>query len=311
MTLQFLSSKWWKANSGLALCVVVLLLTIVVSVMLVWSHSAKPELLITILGVVAGIAVVVYQLGEQQNASLALQRENARQKLWLQVYEELKARASAARERSSKARWYAYSIVSQLELFVGGVERSLPPWDIKARAPEFLGLSSDANQELITLIAEIEQWEIAFDSADIFRIALSSVSRDIENAFHPFFQLAVTLLPTDRPAPGQGTFPHQPIARESLERLRRLASAYLEARDELHCYLHDLIVEAQNQLLSSLFRRRVAIRVPLDDNHKVITESRRKSLLHYFHNETAWGQANNDAINLVMADQGKRDRKGG
>ena len=75
--------------------------------------------------------------------------------------------------------------------------------------------------------------------------------------------------------------------------LKKLADHYKEAMDEIGCYIHDLTIESQNNLLSDLFERRVPPRQPIDPRHKVINTDPGKieQLLHYFENETPWGKA--------------------
>ena len=219
----------------------------------------------------------------------------------LRVYEQLKEKAALAYESSSKVQRYTRSILSQLELYVGGIKHGMPPWNIELRAPEFLELSSTADSALVALIVEIEQWEVSFASADLFRWAFGSASRDIGEAFDKLFNAVVPVLPTDKRPPEQGAFPQPPVSEQQLEAVGLLAKSYLYECDELHCYLHDLIVEAQNELVSPLFNRRVAIREPLDVRHKVITESQRHALLKYFKEDSAVGVAMAEARARVVA----------
>ena len=273
------------------LCGAVLLLTVAASAFLVLTDNASPDHLLTVLGIVTGVAIVVFQLGEQQRASLDLQRENARQDLKLRVYEHLNAKAIAAQKMNRDVRWYAHSIVCQLQLYVEGNERGLHPWNVDKRATDLLERFSKSGDAFVALMVEIERWEISFVSADLFRIALTSASYDIEKAFHPFLATAVKLLPANRVHTELGAYPQPSVSRDDLNELMCLAEPYLQACDEFADYVHDLIVQAQNELLFTLFERRVPIREPLDPRHKVIMEAKRSELLEYFQNETPSGRA--------------------
>lgn len=152
---------------------------------------------LTIIGIVGAAVMVVWQLGRQHRSSLLLQRENARNKLKLQLHEQLVLKV-----------------------------RKL----------------SDAN-----------------------------------NA------------PPNMPRPLIPNF----ISSDEHAQLKKLVAHYKKAMDEIGCYIHDLTIESQNNLLSDLFERRVPQRQPIDPRHKVINVDPEKAeeLLHYFENETPWGKA--------------------
>lgn len=62
------------SSFGRILPILVLLGVVVASGLLVGSGAAKPEYFLTLLGIASGASIVAFQLGEQQRASLALQR---------------------------------------------------------------------------------------------------------------------------------------------------------------------------------------------------------------------------------------------
>jgi hypothetical protein len=76
------------------------------------------------------------------------------------------------------------------------------------------------------------------------------------------------------PPPGESGKPtiiHPPPSPEVLSALKLLIEKYKGAMDEIECYIHDLTIEAQNNLLYGLFERKVPPRQPLDPRHKVIS----------------------------------------
>ena len=82
-----------------------------------------------------------------------------------------------------------------------------------------------------------------------------------------------------------------PLTKDELSQLEVLELRYREATADVECFIHDLKVEAQNNLLFGLFDQKAPRRVPLDSGGKVIStdpeEMRR--LIKYFEDETPWG----------------------
>lgn len=261
---------------------------------------------LTTVGMVVSVGVVLYQLGKQHKGSLKLQRSNAREALRLRVYELLGEKAQSFSNANSKADSYARSVARELESAIWAAQIGLPRETSKLRAQELLKLHYEASSVLVDLIVTIENWEIAFPAAELFRVALSSSNHDVEDSFHPLFREVVQLLPVDLP---DDTTASQPLpSAEKCAKLKALVEAYGEARGTLRTYTHDLVVEAQNLLLSKLFRRRVRIREPLDPACKVITAANADALLHYFATETAagrsWEEAKRSVRERVAAEGG-------
>jgi len=254
-----------------------------------WAANA-----LTAVGMIATVGIVLYQLGKQHRSSLKLQRSNAKEALKLRVYELLVEKAQAFSEKDSEAASYARSITREFESAHWAAGIGLPRETTSLRAQQLSKLHYEASGALVELTVAIEVWEIAFPAAELFRVAFSSASRDIDEAFNPFFNEALRHLPTDLL---DGTVINQsPPTEGRLEQLRTLQSAYLEARTTLRTYTHDLVVEAQNLLLAKLFKRRVKVRNPIDPAYKVITAADTTSLMKYFKEETLagreWEEAN-------------------
>jgi len=253
---------------------------------------------LTTVGMVVSVGVVLYQLGKQHRGSLKLQRSNAREALRLRVYELLGEKARSFSDADSEAGSYARSIVRELESAIWAAQIGLPRKTSKLGAQELSKLHYEASSALVELIVTIENWEIAFPAAELFRVAFSSANHDVENAFHPLFQQVVRLLPVDML---DGTTIAQPLpSAEKCAELKALVEAYGEARGTLRTYTHDLVVEAQNLLLSKLFKRRVKIREPLDPAYKVVTAANADALMAYFKTETAAGKSWEEAKRSVQ-----------
>lgn len=64
--------------------------------------------------------------------------------------------------------------------------------------------------------------------------------------------------------------PYDPVAPETLERLKCGIEQLVAPLSDCGAFCEDLIVELQNTHLGGVFKRRIAHRVPLDSSHKVI-----------------------------------------
>jgi hypothetical protein len=179
---------------------------------------------------------------------------------------------------------------------------------MKQRALTFSDLHFKAERDLAELIVEFECWSIAFPGLSVFQVALNAAAYDVRQSFPPLFSALLQILPMD-PPPGQvgHTIVHPPPSPEAISALKSLLEEYKEAMDEIGCYIHDLTIEAQNNLLHGLFERRVAPRQPLDPRRWVISTIPEKAqgLIRYFETETAWGKnqavINADVIAEVQA----------
>lgn len=252
---------------------------------------------VTTVGLVVSVGVVLYQLGRQHKGSLKLQRSNAREALRLRVYELLGDKSRSFSDADSEAAAYARSVVRELESAAWAEQNGLPREASELRAQQLSKLHYGASSALTELILAIESWEIAFPAAELFRVAFSSANHDVEDAFGPVFQGVIRVLPIDML---DGTTVTQPLpSAEKIAELKALVDAYGEARTTLRMYAHDLVVEAQNLLLSKLFKRRVKIREPIDPSYKVITATNTESLLTYFKTETAGGRSWQEAESNV------------
>lgn len=262
---------------------------------------------LTAVGMIASVGIVLFQLGRQHKSSLKLQRNNAREQLKLRVYELLIEKAHVFADTELDAGSYANSIYRELESRNWAAGAGLNRETTDLRADRLSTLHHAASSSLVDLIVAIETWEIAFPAAELFRTALSSANHDVEETFSPLFNEAIRLLPTDLGEKGLHVPPLPSVAK--LEELKVLTASYTDARSTLRTYTHDLVVEAQNLLLSKLFKRRVGIRKPIDPQYKVITASNSEELMRHFKTETASGRGWQDTIDRVRESVRSRGRE--
>ncbi|WP_036308132.1 hypothetical protein [Methyloglobulus morosus] len=244
-----------------------------------------------------GFVVALIILGRQHKSTLLLQRDNSREELKLKIHELLVQKIRTISSANSKAKMYAFMIPFNIENYQVQVERGMWPSPIKERAPDFSRLHFEANYPLSELIEEFEAWAIVLPGIEVFQVALNSANHNAQNAFQSLFNVLCNVLPLDPPPEAPSDIPRpviQPaLSSEELLQLKGFVDRYTESLDEIACYLHDLIIESQNNLLSGLFERRVPPRNPIDPIYKVISTepTKAKQLLHYFENESLWGKA--------------------
>jgi hypothetical protein len=251
---------------------------------------------LTIVVLIAGIITVAWQLNRQHRNTLLLQRDNVREELKLRLHEILIQKVRKLSNANISASMYAYMIPLNLKNYQRQLELGLSPQPIKERAPELATLNTEASKSLTELIEEFESWSIAFPGFHIFQVALGAANHDARKAFIPLYTALLSILPLDPREDAPENVPRPIIQRspsnEELIKLNELIARYKDAMDDICCYIHDLTIESQNNLLSGLFDRKVPPRKPLDPTNKVISTEPEQSarLLHFFENETDWGK---------------------
>ncbi|AMQ90492.1 MULTISPECIES: hypothetical protein [Marinobacter] len=264
-----------------------------------WIQSNSVDLfghLLTLIGIIVGAIVLVWQIGRQHRSSLELQKRNAQEALKVEIYKTLTLRLRDVTRTNVTAMMYAVNVPSRIEVFQNSIKKNIPLPFPRERAIEFSHLHSAANDALIALIQEFEAWSIVFPEIELFQTALNSANHDARNASNELFNRFIIILPTDPPhdAPSKTPrpIPASPVSADQLSELERLVEEYRRAMDEIGCYVIDLQIEAQNKLLSGLFEHRVPRRKPLDSRFKVLSTEpvEMERLMSYFLNETSWGK---------------------
>lgn len=270
---------------------------------------------LTLIGLFSAAGTIAWQLAKQHKNSLALQRENAREALKLQVYEKLIPQIRKASHCICGSGMYAFTIPIHLDIYFSQQSSGFSPNPVTDRAQELLRLHGEASSSLVELIEEFESWGIAFPGIEVFQVALNVVSFDMRESFHELHTALLPALPFDIPmSPGSsvtmGSTRQPSLLPGQLESLKSLVDRYKAATDDAASYLYDLTIEAQNNLLSNMFQRRLPPRNPLDPSCKVISTQPKaaEQLMHYFETETPWGMAkrSTDQTVLSLLDSGRK-----
>lgn len=271
-----------------------------------WLQVNALELIrdvLTIVGLVAVALTAVWQIARQRKNASDLQRENAREALRLRVFENLIQRIRAVSDAYIAASMYAFGILPALDASNRGLSAGHQPSPVKQRALVLLDLQDKAQTQLAELFVECESWSIAFPNLIVFRVGLSAANYDVRQAFPPLFSSLLRILPMDRTTgdPGKPIIVHPLPSQEAFSELEDLVQRYKASMDEIGCYIYDLTIEAQNNLLHGLFESRVPPRTPLDPRHKVLSTDPEisKVLIRYFETETPWGK-NQAKINAAV-----------
>ncbi|MBS3919295.1 MAG: hypothetical protein KG012_10430 [Deltaproteobacteria bacterium] len=242
--------------------------------------------LVQLIAIVAGAYLIKWQV-----------RENAREKLKLRVYEAIKTHIESVSEPITHAGSYSLNIPGLFKDHQAMLEPGMNPSPIKGRASVLLEHHAKVQDAIVNLFKTLESYDIITPNLGIFRIALSSASHDLSNAFTLLFSESSRFLPVDVPedrAKEVGTkIIERPMPTQvQLETIEHLADQYYKATVDVGSYLDDLSVKAQNILLGKLFGHRLPPRQPSDPKIKVITADadRVQELKKYFQEETEWGR---------------------
>lgn len=249
--------------------------------------------LVTLLGIIAGALIIIYQLGRQHKNELALQQENAREQLRLQIFQEFSPAIEVATEKVIDAQTYVSSIYSNIRMYLQQPDDSFNSRPIKERATEFNKRHQEATYSLNKLIQLCGKYEVVSPHLNIFKLAINVASYDMMKAAIPLHAFLIAILSMIITPDGVSQVVNVIRPEEQLHKLDELIGSYKKAEMDIIGYLHDLNVEIQNIFLSKLFNNKVPRRQPLDPHIKVISTEPEKmeKLRKYFEEETDWGRS--------------------
>lgn len=250
--------------------------------------------IITVLSIVAGGIVILYQMKKQHEGELKVQKENHRDKLRLEIYQEFSSALDVANNTNSDVGMYVFFIPVHLKIYRDQIASGLNPLPVKDRALLFLQHHQAASDSNIRLIRLFEKYEIISPELDIFKTAVNVALHDMREVFNKLHTCLLSILPLDILTPQGNTQTGNVVTPtdHQLEQLEEHVNAYKSASDDMCGYLFDLNVELQNTFLNKLFNNKVKKREPLDPSVKVITTvpSEVEQLKKYFEDETPWGE---------------------
>ena len=221
------------------------------------------ETLIQLVGFVAGIGVVWWQLRKQRQ----LQKENHLIQIRREIYKEI----TDQMELSSPS-----GISVTLDILIGLLEKSRkkkaetgkyqpPPMSVESIVDDFKRVQS----KLFGVSGTIEKYEIISENQPLFRRALVAKISELSNSFMPIiFLLPYLLISKDGISdPEKLLVPNETDLADIQEKIER----FKEVSWDIIGFLYDIQVEAQNILLGTLFKKKLEVRKPLDQRCMVLT----------------------------------------
>ncbi|RZB31575.1 MAG: hypothetical protein SRB2_04544 [Desulfobacteraceae bacterium Eth-SRB2] len=250
-----------------------------------------------IISVFISSLLIVWQLGRQHKNNIELEKENNREKLKLEIYSEYRKKISEASNKTVSLGAKARTIVSNLNLWSIRISKGMPHLPISDREKIFNDAHNAAIYSITDVLRILEEFEIINPNLKIFRTALNCAIHEMFKTFRPFHLILLKFLPYNIPPEDQekmGTdviIPGTPTEKD-LQEISAVAEPYIDAVMETSCYIGDLMREAQNIFLGSLFTHRIPLRQPIDSCHIVISTLPKEveKLEKYFYEETDWGK---------------------
>jgi len=222
----------------------------------------------TVVAATIAASMVVWQISRQLQNAITQARHSEILKLQLQIYEEIVA-ACRKMDRSE------VNLRTDIEVFpsilrvclsyaVRGKSYSTPEQRIPSLMEKKLKFEIATSQ----MIDVIERWQIIDSRIEVFRLALNSALHDVRNAYRPYFDFVLPLMPTEIPdGPQQGTLLPWTVPNESvIQELETISNALLGAVKKHGSYVSDFQIEMQNRLLGELVDNKIPPRKPIDPN---------------------------------------------
>jgi hypothetical protein len=267
------------------------------------NGSARPWWLgdlLTVLGIIIGAIVIIYQLGRQHRDKLRLQIENHREQFRIQIYQEVSKLLSAVVDKNIDTGMYAFNMPMHVHIYKGQIKQGFTPAPLQDRAMELSRRHNESLQADTELICLIERYQIVDPALDIFITAFCSARHDMMRCFMPLFTFLLEILPAEIPRQ-DGSIQIVNVVNPSDDQVReleRLVDEYKAASDDMGNYLYDFNVELQNRLLTNLFPNKAPRRKPLDPKFRVVSTDpgEIESLRKYFEDQTDWGKAKYDVL---------------
>ena len=151
--------------------------------------------LLTFLSIIAGVLLIVFQIGKQHKNQINAQKENNREQLRLEVYQEFSKAYAEANEKTIDVGMYVFILVTNMQIYLDQKKIGINPGPLTGRVLEFFTKNGEASKSIIDLICLIEKYEIVCPKLEIFNTAFSASSYDMMKAFNPLHSYMLSLYP--------------------------------------------------------------------------------------------------------------------
>jgi hypothetical protein len=246
---------------------------------LVGIHLRRSSLqdIYTLVGIVSGSGMIVWQLHRQHKDNLHLQMQNHKEKLKLRIHTQISEDVRFAMGKYKAVHVLINDIMRQYHnCLILQQSRGNASSKLYTSVTDLHNAHSEAIGSITRLMCRLEECEIVATNLKIFRVAFSSVIEIAGEAYGEFLRHVSPYLEVDIPKKRQeqlgidATRTMSPTE-EDLPAMEESYNYYSTALVECYCVISDLSRELQNILLEDLFNSRVPPREPADPNCIVVT----------------------------------------
>lgn len=257
------------------------------------GNSGKPwwvEIFVTFASVTTSALLIIWQIGRQYRNSINLQQDNHRNQFRLKIYQELAALIDNA---ADKTRVGIVGLILPDKI----ANSSGSYTDILERPLDISNGSTELVTEVTKLMSFLETYEVVMPRFRIFRLAFGCATDKLQKISFKYFRMLLKFLPADLKEDdakrlGIQVLPPVRPNPEEFQKLKEMGNLYNEECMNVYCYIHDLRIEAQKELLGNIFGNDVLGRMPIEKEHVVISTDVTKvaELEKYFYENTEYGK---------------------
>jgi len=263
------------------------------------TNSLWVAQVIPIASIVVGFLIVLLQLNRQHKNQLALQQENHKKQLLLEIHREFTKVSEKCSQITIDTGIYIYTIPSCISIYMSACKLSekhrFQPKPVDKRTVVCNNKNSNLHISLCDVISLCEKYQIVHpELMEIFKLAMLSVSFDLDIAYRSLQNDLENMLPIDVPDKNGSlqTFNIKQYSEEEIDKLKQLVNVYYDKINEVQEYLYDLNIEIQKLFLGGHFPNILESRKPIDPSRIVITSEpeNMKELKKYFGEESPRGK---------------------
>ncbi|MDR4459918.1 MAG: hypothetical protein MRJ67_05270 [Nitrospirales bacterium] len=215
-----------------------------------WTDWFEPRAVLSLLGMVVGFLYLHWQLELQNENTLKANEKQAADKLRLEIYEKIANRIEATHVPLSKLSNSPGFFVMELRLLNRLKARSGDIPESSFPKHNFLTISNDVRDVILSLIGVIELYELALSDFGIFKKKLNEQMRLATAEISKFSYDTLSYVKMDGFGPAVWP-PDFPDLDKTAENISLMGI-------DLMCTVGDLRVEALNHLVSPLFHGKKA-----------------------------------------------------
>jgi hypothetical protein len=224
-----------------------------------------PQPILSVVSLIIGFVLLSWQLDRQHRNALEANRRQAQDRLKLDLYDKIAERIEATSAPLTEVGLLPTAFVGELtvRLVVWSKHQEIPK---STRFPQLQTQQAAASRSIVALMSALETYAIVMPKFSVFRERLGEALRGLSSAVGDFHQAALPFAGSESAGPIRW-----PPTRDESQAVSGLADAVVRAFVNASAVVSDLRVEAQNYLLSGLFKRRVPLRAPGDPTVTVTT----------------------------------------